>query len=295
MIAGPPLASVVVSTHERLHLLNQCLSSVRQLRYPRYEVIVVESASAGADVVADRYCARYVAEPKPGLSRARNVGARHARGDIVAFLDDDTTVDPLWLGAIVNEFADSSVMAVGGQVLPKTGGTDAWSFRRSERRVVAHTDKDWFEVTNFGGVGNGPNIAVRRSAFDVWPGFDERLGTGCALSGSDEHNAFFRLVQRGYRVVSTPHAIVYHAAPSGTSAKRHVQAVRDGAAYLLLLMIEERGYRLRALRYGMEALLGKRRSWRPVMDAGPALGMLTRLTAIMRASAVAVRTAARRA
>ena len=295
-----PLASVVISTHNRCDLLARCLSSVRTLHYPRYEVIVVESASTGAQLVAARFGARYVAEPKPGLSRARNTGARHARGDIVAFLDDDTVVHPRWLQAIVSEFDDSAVMGVAGQVLATDGGTDAWSFRRADRRVVANTDPDWFEVTNFGGIGNGPNVSIRRAAFDVWPGFDERLGTGCVLAGSDEHNAFFKLVQRGFRVVSTPDAIVFHDASGSrvTSEKRRLQAIRDGTAYLLLLMIEERGHRWRALRYGLEALVGKRRSWRPAVrpavHPAPRPGLVGPVIEVMRAPAVAIQTAARR-
>ena len=292
------VASVVISTHHRPDLLARCLSSVVDVQYPRadYEIIVVESASTGADVVAERFGARYVPEPEPGLSRARNTGARHARGGIVAFLDDDTTVDPGWLQAIVNEFDDPSVMAAGGQVLPRGGGTDAWSFRRQDRRVVAASDPDWFEVTNFGGIGNGPNVAVRRAAFDVWRGFDERLGTGCLITGSDEHNAFFKLVQRGFRVVSTPDAIVFHDATAShtTSEKRSLQAIRDGAAYLLLLVIEEPGHRWRALRYGLEAVMGKRRTWRPSAESGPRPGLVGRLTALMGAPSVAIRTAARR-
>ena len=298
MTQPTPLATVVISTHHRPDLLARCLSSVVNLKYPRadYEIIVVESASTGADVVAERFGARYVPEPEPGLSRARNTGARHARGGIVAFLDDDTTVDPGWLQAIVSEFDDPSVMAVGGQVLPHSGGTDAWSFTRQDRRVVAATDEDWFEVTNFGGIGNGPNVAVRRAAFDVWRGFDERLGTGCLITGSDEHNAFFKLVQRGFRVVSTPDAIVFHDASGSrtTSEKRSLQAIRDGAAYLLLLVIEEPGHRWRALRYGLEAVVGKRRTWRPTGGAGPRPGLVGRLTALLRAPSVAIRTAARR-
>jgi len=283
--------SVVISTHRRPDLLARCLSSLRALQPLPCEVIVVENAATGAQVVADRFGARYIAELRPGLSRARNTGARHARGDIVAFLDDDTTVDPGWLHAIVTEFSDRSVMAVAGQVLPGAGSPDAWNFQRSDRRVVANTDEDWFEVTNFGGVGNGANIAVRRTAFGVWPGFDERLGAGRLLASSEEHNAFFKLVRLGFRVVSTPHALVFHdaSASSRSSRKRSLQATY-GAAYLLLLVIEERGYRWRALRYGLEALVRKRRSWRPATEPPPRPHLIAQLTTVLHASTIAIRT-----
>jgi GT2 family glycosyltransferase len=255
-------------------------------------VIVVENAATGAQVVADRFGARHIAELRPGLSRARNTGARHARGDIVAFLDDDTTVDPGWLHAIVAEFADRSVVAVAGQVLPGAGTPDAWIFWRSDRRVVANTDEDWFEVTNFGGVGNGANLAIRRTAFGVWPGFDERLGAGRLLASSEEHNAFFKLVQLGFRVVSTPHALVFHDASGSSlsSRKRILQATRYGTAYLMLLVIEERGHRWHALRYGLEALVRKRRSWRPATELPPRPPLIAQLATVLNAVTIAIRT-----
>src|SRR5262245_5724165 len=71
--------SVVISTHNRPDLLARCLSSLRGLQPQPGEVIVVENAATGAQGVADRFGARYIAELRPGLSRARNTGARHAR------------------------------------------------------------------------------------------------------------------------------------------------------------------------------------------------------------------------
>jgi hypothetical protein len=122
------------------------------------------------------------------------------------------------------------------------------------------------------------------------------LGTGCALTGSEEHHAFFKLVQRGFRVVSTPDAIVFHDASGSpaTSEKRSLQAMRDGTAYLLLLIIEERNHRWQALRYGLEALAGKRRSWRPPAQPTRRPGLIARMIEVVRAPAVAIRTAARR-
>ena len=58
----------------------------------------------------------------------------------------------------------------------------------------------WFERANFGGIGDGGNMAFRRCVFDIWPGFDERLGRGAVIDGGEEHYAFFSLLDRGYRI-----------------------------------------------------------------------------------------------
>jgi len=76
-----PSCSVVICTHNRHTQLNQCLSAVRQLDYPRFEIIVVDSAPVDdtARQVAARWNAKYIVEPVVGISRARNRGARLAR------------------------------------------------------------------------------------------------------------------------------------------------------------------------------------------------------------------------
>src|SRR5205823_7490756 len=82
------------------------------LHYPRYEVIVVDNAStttATADFIQQAYSdetrIKYVRENRPGLSLARNCGMRVARGEILAFTDDDVIVDSYWLIELAKAFS----------------------------------------------------------------------------------------------------------------------------------------------------------------------------------------------
>jgi hypothetical protein len=68
---------------------------------------------------------RYVQEPRPGLSVARNTGIRQSKGDIIAFTDDDVTVHPNWIARLQQSFPDPQVMAVTGLVLPAELETEA--------------------------------------------------------------------------------------------------------------------------------------------------------------------------
>jgi hypothetical protein len=132
------------------------------------------------------------------------------------------------------------------------------------RRVVDRQHPFWFEMANFGGIGDGNNMAFRRYAFDVWPGFDERLGRGAPLHGGEEHHAFFSLIDRGFRVVYTPMAVARHPYPRTMKdlRARHLRDLSSATAYMTFMFAEEPRYRRVLARYVYEALKGTPRTWR---------------------------------
>ena len=88
--------------------LERCLRSILRSEYDDFEVIVVENRPRSADtarMLVERFAResrlRYVEEPRPSASLARNAGLASAEGEIVAFTDDDVVVDPLWLRASI--------------------------------------------------------------------------------------------------------------------------------------------------------------------------------------------------
>ncbi len=228
-----PTFSVVVCTRNRPALLERNLAGVRRLDYPRFEVLVVDSAPPDrrGEEVARRFDAEYIAVPIRGVSRARNCGARASRGEIIAYLDDDAVPEPDWLSRLAPEFQDPRVMAVSGAILPLRVETEAevlfekmGGFSVGGRRwEVDLSHPFWFGLTNFAGLGNEANMAFRRQAFEVWPGFDERLGRGTVLGTGEGPYALFSLVRRGYRVIHTPEAV------SGTHTLRPWKNCAAGA------------------------------------------------------------------
>lgn len=251
-----------------------------RLDHPRFEVLVVDNAPRDGLTreVALRRGARYIVEPVLGLNRARNRGARSCDAEIIAYLDDDSVCEPAWLSRLVDEFSDPRVMVVTGKIRPlrvETEAEKAFVLRGDfelgeERRAVDMQTPFWFEMANFGGVGNGGNMAFRRGAFDVWRGFDERIGLGTALEGSGEHHAFFSLIERGYRAVYTPLAVVDHPLPQTLTGVRSkcLRNLSAGAAYATLLLFEHPHYRVAVLKYVLAWLRGMPRTWRRRV-AGP--------------------------
>jgi GT2 family glycosyltransferase len=256
-------ASIIVCTRDRPEVLRQCLAALQnQTANFSYETIVVDNSATGSarDVVTESGV-RYTREEREGLSRARNRGVAESHADIVAFIDDDAVADSEWLASLVNEFG-AATGAVAGAIASKPGEFDLAAFAVPVRQVIDRSTHDWFERAAFGGVGNGPNMAFRRDALLKIGGFDERLGLGAPITGSEEHDAFVRLVAAGFEVVSTPDAIVVHSSSAADPVARAMAQRRAALAYILLLILTRRNFRWRAARYLVEALVRKRRTWR---------------------------------
>ena len=120
-----PTASVVIPTRNRCATLATLLERVApQAEAAAAEVVVVDNGSTDGTPETLRQLEaegklRIVFEPIPGATRARNAGARAARGEVVAFVDDDVLVDRLWLRSLVLGFqAAPGVACVTGMILP---------------------------------------------------------------------------------------------------------------------------------------------------------------------------------
>jgi glycosyltransferase involved in cell wall biosynthesis len=275
-VKRPPSCSVVVCTRNRPDLLDRCLFALAEIAYPDLDVLVVDNAPSDgrASEVARRWGVRYLVEPAPGLSCARNTGARACSSEVIAFTDDDAVPEPTWLVHLTAPFHDASVAVVTGRTLPLIqGGGDAIpditdfgpSMIRLDRR-----DPLWFERASFGGIGNGNNMAFRRRLFDEWRGFDERLGRGAPLSSCEEHRAFAELIERGHTVVYAPDARVRHPFPVTVEqrCREYYRSRSDLAAYSVFLFLVTR-HQWKVARYVMEAAAGVRRTWRFHTEVGP--------------------------
>lgn len=215
--------SVVVCTRDRPEQLGQCLRSLQSLSQPPHEILVVDnipSSDATRQLVTQMPAIRYVLEPRPGLSVARNTGIRHCTGDIIAFTDDDVTVHPDWTLRLQQSFHDPKVMAVTGLMLPAELETEAQLiFQRGSggpgwKYQALIFDAQFFEDMKPRGVpvwriGAGANMAFRRQAFERVGNFDERLGAGAA-GCSEDSELWYRLLAEGWSCRYEPTAVVYH-------------------------------------------------------------------------------------
>jgi O-antigen biosynthesis protein len=111
-----PKVSVVVACYNGEPTLALCLESLTLLRYPDYEVILVDDGSTDATPrIAEGFSTvRYVRQDHLGLSVARNTGIAAATGEVIAFTDADCRADADWLHFLVGELLDGRFVGVGG-------------------------------------------------------------------------------------------------------------------------------------------------------------------------------------
>ncbi len=220
-------ASVVVATRERPASLARALDSLLAQDHPDHELIVVDNAprtSATRDLVAERYAdrVRYVREDRPGLAAAHNAGVAAARGEVLAFTDDDVIADPRWLSALAAPFAaDPGLGCVTGLILPARLTTPAQILLESHGGFAKGfaprlydparppADEPLFPFTA-GSFGSGANMAFRASALRRAGGFDPATGTGTPAKGGDDLYAFVAVLAAGHRLRYTPDALVWH-------------------------------------------------------------------------------------
>lgn len=231
--------SVVVCTRDRPEILANCLRLLQQIRYEAFEVVVVDNApttEATRDcftrLVGEDTRFRYVREPVPGLSRARNRGLAEAMADRVAFTDDDVQVDQWWLHGIAAGFARNRLAGcVTGLVPPAQLEHPAQHYFDRRYSWAAHMEPRVYDMTSgrdlsalypysAGIFGTGANFAVDRDLFRSLGGFDEALGAGSPAGGGEDLDAFVRVLRAGRSLVYEPSAIVWHVHRAGSREQR---------------------------------------------------------------------------
>jgi glucosyl-dolichyl phosphate glucuronosyltransferase len=214
--------SAIVATYNRAAYLRKALGGmVAQTLHPdRFEIIVVDNGSKDeTPQVCSEFEApnlRYLYEPVTGVSRARNTGWQNARGEYVAFLDDDGIPSPGWLEAMLavfNECKPQPGMAAGpiegiweaprpdwlsDEILHPLGIFD-WGNARKKM-----TDQGWLPIGN---------MAVLKSLLERAGGLREDLDRqGTKLRANGEVYFSHQVVSWGYDLVYDPGILMYHHA-----------------------------------------------------------------------------------
>jgi GT2 family glycosyltransferase len=194
--------TVVAPTYQRADRLARLVDALERQDHPadRFEVVVVDDASTDhTQEVLEAAVARGAIDLRPlrmdrngGPAPARNRGWRSANAPVVAFIDDDCTPDPSWVGAMVRAFERNDRLGVAqGHTRAPDGPRGAWTIARE-----IGDETPWFE---------GCNIAYRWDALDATGGFDEVIG----WYGEDTA-AGWKVVEAGWERDFVPDAVATH-------------------------------------------------------------------------------------
>lgn len=219
--------SVVIATYNRAADLVRTLESLTEQSYPAelWECVAVDNNSK--DDTRARFeefqkahpqlNLRMVGESNQGLSWARNRGIAESRGEIIAIIDDDETVNSDFVRGYVELFeSHPEVSAAGGRVIPHyIDGCPRWMSPYTERPIAGTLDLGC-EIKPFvKGYPAGGNMAVRRSAVEELGAFATNLGrTGTNPLGGEEKEIMHRFAAAGKQIYYTPVPAIYHYIPS---------------------------------------------------------------------------------
>jgi GT2 family glycosyltransferase len=197
-----PKISVVVCSYNGARTFRETMESIRELDYPDYEVIVVNDGSTDHTAeIAREYDLTLISTENNGLSHARNAGWRAARGEIVAYIDDDAYPDPHWLKYLASTFLSTSFVGVGGPNLLPPGESPIAECVANAPGGAQHVLVSDREAEHIPGC----NMAFRRAALEAVGGFDPSFR--CA---GDDVDICWALQRNGGRIGFHPSAVVWH-------------------------------------------------------------------------------------
>ncbi len=248
---GRPVLSIVICTFQRPDLLEPCLESClaqTELEPGSMEVVVVDNCPDGsAKPLVDRLmppdgepALHYVNEQRTNLSHARNTGAATARGELLAYVDDDNVLPPRWSRIAIDLMAEKRADILFGDVdpiFPETVDPDVietvrFYFHRrvaggSDGRVRPKPDGNIHDCRTC-------NVVLRKDLCfppdePVW--FDPVFGH----AGGEDLDYFMRLCTRvrGLRIFTSPKALMYEYIPANRISPSFVvdRAYRGAQAY----------------------------------------------------------------
>ncbi len=219
-----PQISAIICTHNRAAYLGAAIDSLLAQSFSSFELIVVDNASTDAtrQVVASRANPnlRYIYEPVTGLSVARNTGAKLARAEILAYLDDDAVASPNWLSALHAAYQANPQLAIaGGRVtlLWAEGNIPpSWLSPNLSGNLGAYDlGAEMRLIDQPGQTPRGLNYSIRRQFLEQAGGFDLKLGrVGKNLLSNEELHMTELALEQGWQVAYLPDAhVAHHVAP----------------------------------------------------------------------------------
>ncbi len=259
-----PYVTVVIRSFNRLPELAKLVAVVLAQRDVDFEVLIVDSTRDVSDEAIFEALGtrderiRLLRSPPKGCAAAANEGVRHARGEVVAFVDDDDVpVGDGWLRAMVRPFEDPRCLGVNGR-LEYTGEPEArvprvkgeWLRQRWMLSYGPFKKPRVFPGSPHRKVGiewlSGGNSALRRSAWERAGGWDE------FLSYHNEHSLFLRLARRKRAdeyLVYEPEArmIIRRDVPGGLDHRTHIDSrarIDTLARYYFWLVAKEHPLRV---------------------------------------------------
>ncbi|MHB1346009.1 MAG: glycosyltransferase [Candidatus Humimicrobiaceae bacterium] len=214
-----PKVTISIINLDGQDYLSECLESIESLDYPQenIEIIVVDNASKDSSIklIEDNFPRVKIIKNNSnlGFAKANNQAAEVSEGEYIAFLNNDTKVDPDWLIELVKPIYGSSevicsgskVLSFDGKSIDFAGGMINFEGKGFQIDYGLSTQKDIHSIERYLPFVNGGAMLVKKEIFMKSGGFDEDF-----FAYYEDVDFGWRLWVLGYKVVFAPKSIVYH-------------------------------------------------------------------------------------
>lgn len=232
-----PLVSVVIATYNRDDLLCGAIADVLAVQSPDgtpVEVLVVDQTPVHGGLTASQLdqwqkagAIRWIKTSPPGLTRARNIGIRQARGEFLIFIDDDVHIENKdFLKEHVRALDKPGIGGVAGRIMVPEAPPLTVTRKIGDLGFFGTREpgfgSDW---SGFTATVRGCNMSFRRDLLQALAGFDERYTRSAFREDTD---IAYRIRRQGYQLWFAHQAWLYHlSAPEGGTRDRSIPVSHD--------------------------------------------------------------------
>ena len=206
-----PIFSVIIPTYNRPDQLALCLNAITRIEYPynRFEVIVVDDGSSvDLKVAVEPFYSQLpltlIRQRNSGPGTARNKGVASAKGDYLAFIDDDCTPAQNWLQVLAMQLKSMPDRLIGGRVLNSLTKN---IYSEASQQLLLYLYGYYNSDVNNAQFFTSNNMVVPIECFRTIGGFDVTF----PLAAGEDRVFCARWLSCGYKMAYVPEAVVYHA------------------------------------------------------------------------------------
>jgi glycosyltransferase involved in cell wall biosynthesis len=253
--------NVIIATHNRSDLLNDCLQSILLATRPpnlQIKIVVVDNRSTdNTKEVVQRYVesreipVQYIFAERPGKAAALNDALAQTNGELIGLIDDDEQLERSWFEVVEREFSsDHQLDFIGGQYHPNwESPAPDWVSKhfRGAIGIVLNPVRVAFSP-DFPGILMGGNAVIRRSTLNKVLPYPEHLGKiGKKIRSGEDEVIYHRLLALGARGMNVPELIIYHWIPTERLTKTYYRKWVIGRGISGGLQLRERGFKVTGL------------------------------------------------
>ncbi|MGV7223630.1 MAG: glycosyltransferase [Nitrospinales bacterium] len=206
-----PFFSIIVPTYNRPRKIALCLEALSRINYPhsRFEVIVVDDGSrppvqTHTSPFFDKMNLTVITQENAGPSLARNVGAKCAKGDFLAFTDDDCMPASDWLQTLSLRFKVSPGCAIVGR---SVNALEESVYDTASQMLIEYLHAYYNQDPGQACFITSNNLSLPTKQFEAVGGFD----TIFLNAGGEDREFCEHLRHHGYRIIYAPEVVVHHS------------------------------------------------------------------------------------